>query len=370
MRNGRDYAKTPLRKPRLGGGTVGKHADFSRLGIRFTMAWLCTKGERRRAKRTMSNVEWLLREATDTPLPVGEFTRIEDAHWRAVIERLDIGPGLRVILTTAQVRHPLTVEPRNDEIEPTMGGHVVVSGRMTLALPDGQKSCLAPDRAILLRSVERVARFRLAAPQRLRASAFVLRLDRLRRLFDGESPQVLRPLIEPQASKSRIVAMPATRRIRDLSAALFAPGLNGPLRRLFQEGVVLQLLAAQVAALARQPVARLRNGLSAPERAAVLEARERLLADMRAPPCLSDLAAAVGLTEKRLNAGFRTLFGATVFETLRNERLEHARIAFEAGEASLKEIAFRVGYNHTTNFISAFTARYGAPPRRYVDDAC
>lgn len=317
----------------------------------------------------MPNVEWLLREATESPLRVGEFTRIDDAHWRAVIERLEIGPGLRVILTTAQVRRSLTVEPRDRETEPRMGSHVVVSGRMTLALPDGQKSRIATDRAIFLRSVERVARFRLVAPQRLRASAFTLRADRLLRLFDGNPPRVLRPLIEEQACASRIVAMPATRRIRDLGAALFAPGLNGPLRRLYQEGVVLQLLAAQVAAVARQPSARQRDGLTARERTAVLEARERLLADMRAPPGLSELAAAVGLTEKRLNAGFRILFGATAFETLRNERLEHARIAFEAGESSLKEIAFRVGYNHTTNFISAFTARYGAPPGRYIDDA-
>ncbi len=313
----------------------------------------------------MPNVEWLLREATKTPLQVGEFTRVDDAHWSAVIERLEIGPGLRVILTAAQVHRPLTVEPRNNETESTMGSHVVVSGRMTLALPDGPKSRIATDRAILLRTPERAARFRLATPQRLRASAFVLQLDRLLRLFDGNPPQVLRPLIEPQVSQSRIVAMPATRRIRDLGAALFAPGLNGALRRLYQEGVVLQLLAAQVAAVARKPDAR-RNGLTARERTAVLEARERLLADMRAPPGLGELAAAVGLTEKRLNAGFRALFGGTAFETLRNERLEHARIALEAG-ASLKEIAFRVGYNHTTNFISAFAARYGAPPARYID---
>ena len=49
--------------------------------------------------------------------------------------------------------------------------------------------------------------------------------------------------------------------------------------------------------------------------------------------------------------------------------LAHARIAFESGAAPLKEIAFRVGYNHVTNFINAFTARYGAPPRRYLGHA-
>jgi AraC-like DNA-binding protein len=68
----------------------------------------------------------------------------------------------------------------------------------------------------------------------------------------------------------------------------------------------------------------------------------------------------------RLNAGFRAVFGSTVFEALRNERLEHARLALETGGVSLEEAAFRVGYNHPTNFINAFSARYGASPGRYI----
>jgi len=49
---------------------------------------------------------------------------------------------------------------------------------------------------------------------------------------------------------------------------------------------------------------------------------------------------------------------------LRNERLDHARLAFHSGAVTLKEVSFRVGYNHVTNFINAFTQRYGAPPRQ------
>jgi len=33
----------------------------------------------------------------------------------------------------------------------------------------------------------------------------------------------------------------------------------------------------------------------------------------------------------------------------------------------MKQVAFRVGYDHVTNFINAFTARFGAPPRRYAE---
>jgi AraC-like DNA-binding protein len=154
--------------------------------------------------------------------------------------------------------------------------------------------------------------------------------------------------------------------MRTLAGNLFNPRLTGPLRRLMMEGVVLQLVAVQAAAAAEQPLSRERGGLTARERRAVEEARQRLLADMRKPPALGDLADAVGLSEKRLNNGFRQMFGATAFETLRNPRLEHARQALEEGAVSLKEVSFRVGYTHVSNFVHAFRARYNAAPRQYV----
>jgi transcriptional regulator GlxA family with amidase domain len=155
--------------------------------------------------------------------------------------------------------------------------------------------------------------------------------------------------------------------MRQLATVLFAHRLNGPLRTLMMEGVVLQLLAVQTAAAGEECGPKPAQVLSPCERRAICEARERLLANMRTPPSLGELASAVGLTERRLNTGFRSLFGVTVFEALKNERLEHARIVFETTNLPLKEVAFRVGYNYVSNFIIAFKGRYGAPPRQYVE---
>jgi hypothetical protein len=47
------------------------------------------------------------------------------------------------------------------------------------------------------------------------------------------------------------------------------------------------------------------------------------------------------------------------------ERLAHARLAIETGQAPIKQIAHRVGYTHVSNFTAAFTRRYGAPPSQY-----
>src|SRR3546814_18840874 len=97
------------------------------------------------------------------------------------------------------------------------------------------------------------------------------------------------------------------------------------------EGVVLQLLACQMSSQIRQ--ARL---LTRQERAAVTTAHRLLLLDMRQPPGLGELAATVGLTEKRLNNAFRREYGGPVFEVLRNHRLAHVRLALGAGAAPSK----------------------------------
>jgi AraC-like DNA-binding protein len=314
---------------------------------------------------SVPNVDWLLREAMDErTLKTGERMVIDDASWRADIERLEIGAGLRVFLTDAEAWRDVTIEARDDRTDRWMGSQVTVAGRADIDFLDGQKTHAAANQALLFRPSGRRAAYSLKAGGKFHSAGYGLEVERIRRLFEDDVPAALRPLLEPDVAVSRIVAMRGERPMRNLAAGLFARGLNGPLRTLMIEGAVLQLLAAQAAALARRPASPPRRVFSARERDAIGEARERLFADMRRPPTLGELAAATGLTEKRLNAGFRAVFGATVFECLRNERLEHARIALEEG-ASLKDVASRVGYNHVNNFIRAFAARYGAPPARY-----
>lgn len=178
---------------------------------------------------------------------------------------------------------------------------------------------------------------------------------------------MLQGLIEGDAEQSRVLAMRTDRSMRRIARGLFGGGLNGALRILMMEGAILQLLAVQADAAARQGRSRRLRALSPRERDAVHEAHRLLLADMRRPPTLGELAGAVALGEKRLSAGFRLLFGATAFEIVRNERLAQAEMALRSPKASLKEIAFRVGYNHANNFINAFTRQYGEPPRRYAE---
>ena len=57
--------------------------------------------------------------------------------------------------------------------------------------------------------------------------------------------------------------------------------------------------------------------------------------------------------------------GLVLVDLLHAHRLEHARLALEHDAVSLKQVSFRVGYNHVSNFVSAFRTRYGVPPRQH-----
>ena len=317
----------------------------------------------------MSNVEWLLREATDErTLRIKERNVIDDARWRASIERLQLGPGLRVFLSDVEARQDLSIEARDDRTDRWVGSQVTIAGSAEIDFLDGIRTQATADHAVMFRPSGRAAAFGLKAGTTFHSAGYGLAIERIERLFDGEVPASLRPLMEDEVDdppgRGRAGTVGASLRKRLHGAALDA---YGPLRILMMEGAVIQLLAVQAATAAAQRRARSRPTLTETEREALHEARRRLLADMRAPPTLGELAIGVGLSEKRLNAGFRQLFGATVFESLRNERLAHAQIVLRSQAISLKEIAYRVGYNHVNNFISAFTQRYGAPPRQYID---
>jgi AraC-like DNA-binding protein len=313
-----------------------------------------------------AKAEWLLREGDrERALPVSERIVIDDEHWRLVSEQIEVDAGMRVFLHSADVHRPVTLTPRQGDTDVWVASNVAVKGEVNVATSDGLETTINESRSALFRPVDRSARYSPAPGRTLKLAGYLLHADRIARIFGGEVPEPILPLIKRGLDASIILSPPVSTRLKRLAGSLFAQRLNGPLRAIFMEGVVLQLFALQAAGYDARPRART-AGLSPKERKAIEAARDRLLSDMRNPPTLGELAAAAGTSEKALNAGFRELYGATVFETLRDERLDHALFALKTEAVPIKTVAFRVGYNHVTNFITAFTRRFGAPPRQYV----
>ena len=186
-------------------------------------------------------------------------------------------------------------------------------------------------------------------------------LDTLGR--DGPLPHVARAGLEGRL-RNHSHAAPLPRPLRRLAHELMRPAYAGRLGRLYRQSKALEFTAHHLDCLAQQDATP--EPLSGREAMRVRQARDRLVEDLRDPPSLDELAAAVNLTPRRLNAGFRAMFGTTVFDYLRDARMDAARRMLEEGlSVPLKQLAWSVGYGQATNFITAFRRRYGVSPARY-----
>ncbi len=318
----------------------------------------------------MSNVEWLLREETgERVIRLGELIRVDNVKWRGTVERMMIGPGLRLFLPDTEAHQDFTVEPRGER-----PGQWIVRPRDDCrarrdrfsrrpAHPCDTRSrqcCLGPPPVappIAPRPAPSSIRW---ASVSISSASCACSKARCREL--------LRALLAPDVATCRVAPVRGNRSLRTVARSLFGTELNGPLRTLMME-VVIRLLALQAAAASGNVV----GGSSRSCRRASAKQCTRPGAGCL-PTCTSrrpwaSWRSVRTSTRSSCSMGFRQLFGATVFEVLRNERLAHARNVLLAGRASPEGCwPSASASSHVSNLLAAFTARYGAPPRGTIPE--
>ncbi len=126
---------------------------------------------------------------------------------------------------------------------------------------------------------------------------------------------------------------------------------------LLVHAAALEFLAWQLKSLQPEAVS---SGVAPRERRQLLEARERLLADLSNPPTIDQLARETGLNQLKLKRGFKNLFGVSVYALFQRERMEHARRLLL--QYSVTETAIQLGYSNFSHFSTAFRKQFGVLP--------
>ncbi len=80
---------------------------------------------------------------------------------------------------------------------------------------------------------------------------------------------------------------------------------------------------------------------------------------------VQELATLVNLSSSRLGHLFKLQMGVDLSHFVVNERLEKAAELLRQTELSIKEIAARVGYQHSSSFDRGFQNKFGVPPADY-----
>ena len=314
------------------------------------------------------SMEWLLMsdEEAGRRLDMSAPVEFDNDVMAGRFEELHLKTECYAYLNELSIKQDIALEvTRPKTREPRITGHILVDGDFSADLPDGGDIVLNPRRSNMLRIPEPRMVFHLRQGQAIKYFGYNVSAAYFERTLDGDVPKELEPLFADDLASSYFVELAPTPEMKRIALSALACPLNGVLRKLFVEGAILQLVALQGQQFQQKQAGDAALALTDHENRKVHEARRLLLVDLADPPSLSELAGLVNLTEKKLNTGFKQNFGATVFETLRNERLEVARKVLETEEVPLKQVAFRVGYQHPSNFINAFTRQYGMPPRQY-----
>jgi AraC family transcriptional activator of pyochelin receptor len=178
-------------------------------------------------------------------------------------------------------------------------------------------------------------------------------VDKGRRHGDGQDPA--------------LIVRRADAMICSVALQLIVCPLEGVARSLFLMGKSFELIALaleccvpEIDGYAAGP------HLSAGEVERLTIVRMTLLDQIAQPPSLEQLAASAGFNTRTLGSGFRRLFGTTVAEFIREQRLQLAYRLIATGETSVTEIAYSIGY--TPPYLSTlFRARFGLPPSDLIE---
>lgn len=95
-------------------------------------------------------------------------------------------------------------------------------------------------------------------------------------------------------------------------------------------------------------------------------ARDLVVHHFEQPMSIQELSRKVRLNEFKLKKGFRELFGMTIFELVRKQRMEKALWYMEVERLNVGETAVAVGYSNVSNFTTNFRKHYGCNPGEYL----
>ena len=94
--------------------------------------------------------------------------------------------------------------------------------------------------------------------------------------------------------------------------------------------------------------------------------RRHIIGHLEEVPDPDHLALLYELPRNTLREGYRFMFGKTIHQYHADHKLEYAMQMLSSGELLVKEIAFRIGYQNPSHFISAFKKKYGYTPKQYL----
>lgn len=248
------------------------------------------------------------------------------------------------------------------ELIPGMKAVVILSGRMQIRIGHGVEREICGPAVLLLKTYNSTPRDQVfAADVPVRYVLVHLNEAVFGEGLSAALRKTLRQDEDSDESDPVLLSSPAGRELQSLTAQILNCPIRGVERELYLGGKAMQLASLAISSCLSNVSPDENVVLSSADNNRVRQARELLIASMRKPPSLESLAQKSGLNTRKLNVGFRRLYGSTVFNFLQEYRLEQAYKLISSGEMSVSEAAYHVGYG-AAHFATIFRKRFGISP--------
>lgn len=176
-------------------------------------------------------------------------------------------------------------------------------------------------------------------------------------------PPLIHDMLKNNSGNGYLYQSAITPAMREIMQQIIECPFRGITRKLYFESKALELLSLQLHQVCHcTPPGHSPSRMHPHEKKQIEEVRDLIENNLDTPPSLAELAKRAGMSHPKLNRCFKQVYGMTVFQYLRTERLNRARVMLQDQGYSVTETALKVGYDSVSHFSQIYKKQFGASP--------
>lgn len=305
--------------------------------------------------------------AEDNRVAIASFAKqaysTNEPYWKSSTSEITAGPN-HIALHKVEIKEPVSVKTYD---APLMIGLLFLEkGKVQVRQPEGDFRDITTLQHNLVYHAQQTEETFFAAGQHIRLVIIHLLPAFFFQLAEGGSPAIDRMAsnIYTQnqhsfaTSRNLQITSPMLRLLSSFDLSVY----NTASLRLHTEVKILELLSLQIEQIEDASRRANLSKLNESDVRRLHMAREYLLSDISFTPSMESISMEVGMNVYKLKTGFKALFGQSLFNYLREERLRTAYNEIAKRDRTLTEIAYETGFASISHFSDAFKARYGIAP--------
>lgn len=141
--------------------------------------------------------------------------------------------------------------------------------------------------------------------------------------------------------------------------------LKAPFNAMFERAKFLEIFSKLMETSFGKPMDACPVSMSPAIELKLNKVRRHIIEHLDEAPDPDHLAVIYQLPRNTLREGYRFIYGQTIHQFHSDYKLESAMQMLNSGEYLVKEVAFKIGYQNPSHFITAFKKKFGHTPKQY-----